>query len=134
MTFIDTNIFFYSVDKTEPEKQRIAQNVLRNLLNNQDGQISTQVIQEFVNSTTAKLKFSKEDVLTFLDSVTAFPVHINRVRTIREALRDSIKTQFSFWDSLIISAALESGCDTLYTEDLNDGQIVEGVKIVNPFK
>ena len=81
MTFIDTNIFFYSVDKTEPEKQRLAQNILRELLDSKDGQISTQVIQEFINSTTSKLKFSKEEVLSFLDSLTVFPVHINRVKT-----------------------------------------------------
>ena len=64
----------------------------------------------------------------------AFPVHCNNVQDILAAIKISISTQFSFYDSLILSAAKAENCAIVYSEDLNDGQEVDGIKIVNPFK
>jgi len=61
-------------------------------------------------------------------------LHINEVGTIVNACDIALKYHFSFYDSLIIAAALESGCSTLYTEDMHNGQVIEDrLKIVNPF-
>ena len=64
----------------------------------------------------------------------AFPVHCNNVQDILAAIKISISTQFSFYDSLILSAAKAENCAIVYSKDLNDGQEVDGIKIVNPFK
>lgn len=79
------------------------------------------------------IKCPKEKAKELLQSLSeCFEVHKNSVLDILRAVDISIKTQFSFWDSLIISAAISSGCGTLYSEDLNDGQDVDGVLIKNP--
>ena len=63
----------------------------------------------------------------------AFPVHCNTVKDVLTAISISIKTQFSFYDSLIVAAAKAENCDIVYSEDLNNGQEIDGIKIVNPF-
>lgn len=132
--FIDTNILIYSIDDADPKKQRGASEVINRLSEN-GGVISTQVLQEFFNIAANKLKLPKEHVKELIERLSdCFPVHKNSVSDIIRAIDISIKTSFTFWDSLIISAAVSEGCRTLYSEDLNDGQIVENVTITNPFK
>lgn len=128
--FIDTNIICYAFDKNEPEKRQKSREILENLLKSEEGYIST---QEFINFSTKKMGYKKPDVLEFVKDLTALNVHENSVTTILEGLKISIKTQFSIWDSLILAAAKETDCEILYSEDLNAGQVVDGVKIVNPF-
>ncbi len=133
--FIDTNVLVYSIDENDLKKQKIAQNLLEKLVKDESAVISTQTLQEFYNSVTRKCICNKEktsDFVTYFSN--AFLVFNNTVSEIISAIKISIKTQFSFWDSLIIAAAKSSGCKTIYSEDLNDGQIVEGIKIENPFK
>ena len=132
--FIDSNIFVYSLDGSEEYKQTRAGSILARLFPDK-GVISTQVLQEFFNVATTKLKCPKANAKELVQSISeSFPVHKNSVFDILNAIEISIKTGFSFWDSLIISAAIAENCDTLYSEDLNDGQIVESVTIKNPFK
>lgn len=132
-SFIDTNILCYTIDEKNPVKQTVA----RNLLNSHfpsEVFISTQVLQEFYNVATNKMKQPSADVKNnALAAATNYNVAQVTVHTIFSAIDLSIRYQFSIWDSLILASAIEAGCDTLYTEDLNDGQVVEGVKIVNPF-
>jgi predicted nucleic acid-binding protein len=107
-------------------------NIISKLSEN-GGIISTQVLQEFYNIATKKLGLSKENAKILLERLSeCFIVHKNSVLDILHAIEISIKTQFSFWDSLIISAALAEGCSYLYSEDLNSGQSVEGLIIKNP--
>lgn len=130
--FIDTNVLVYSIDDSEGFKNLAAKSIV-NELSNSKGVISTQVLQEFYNIITKKMKCPKEKAKELLQSLSeCFEVHKNSVLDILRAVDISIKTQFSFWDSLIISAAISSGCRTLYSEDLNDGQNVDGVLIKNP--
>lgn len=130
--FIDTNILVYCIDDSEGFKNLTAKSIV-NELSNSKGVISTQVLQEFYNIITKKMKCPKEKAKELLQSLSeCFEVHKNSVLDILRAVDISIKTQFSFWDSLIISAAISSGCGTLYSEDLNDGQDVDGVLIKNP--
>ncbi len=130
--FIDSNILVYSIDDNEPKKQSVANRIIWQLAED-GGTISTQVLQEFYNIATKKLGLSKEQVKELIERLAdCFTVHKNSVADILRAVEISIRTQFSFWDSLIISAAIAEGCMVLYSEDLSHGQVVDGVRIENP--
>ena len=133
--FLDSNILIYTVDESDLQKQQKARLLITTLNKQKNAHISTQTLQEFYNVITRKLFCPKEKAKEFIENYSQlFPVHNNTVFDILHAIEISIKTQFSFWDSLIISAAISEDCNILYSEDLNDGQIVEGVTIINPFK
>jgi len=134
--FLDTNIFVYSFDSRAPAKKRIALALIRNALESQRGIISTQVVQEFLNVATEKLEvsFQPRDAKDYLAQVLAplcqvFPTFelYDRAITIRELYG------LSFYDSLIVCGALQAGCKTLVSEDLQAGQRFESVTVLNPF-
>lgn len=132
--FFDSNILVYFADSADPQKQQIADNLIKNAVINDNGVISTQSLQEFFAATTRKLLCAKEKAKEYVENFSdSFSVEQVSVPLIIKAINISIKNQFSFWDSLILSAAIQSGCIICYSEDLTNGQIVEGVKVVNPF-
>ena len=132
--FFDSNILVYFADSADPQKQQIAENLIKNAVINDNGVISTQSLQEFFAATTRKLLCTKEKAKEYVENFSdSFTVEQVSVPLILKAINISIKNQFSFWDSLILSAAIQSGCIICYSEDLSNGQIIEGVKIVNPF-
>lgn len=132
--FFDTNILVYSADNKDLRKKEIASRLINDAINSGTGVISTQCLQEFFNVAQKKLNISnqaaKEYVEFFADN---FPVVEISVPLILSAVDISIKSQFSFWDSLILSAASDTGCATVYSEDLSDQQIIAGARIQNPF-
>jgi predicted nucleic acid-binding protein len=127
--FADSNVLLYTLDEAS-QKQKIAFALWRK------GVIaSTQVVMEFTNICFRKLKMSKQDAfenaLNIMDGAIVKPITANLVR---KSFMISTKYGFSHWDSLIIASALQAGCTTLYSEDMNHGQIVEGrLTIINPF-
>jgi len=134
--FLDTNILVYTFDSGAPKKKRRAQELVEQALRNLEGFVSTQVVQEFLNVATSKfavpLKVSDaqqylQDVLNPLCSV--FP----SIDLYRQALTLQQETRYSFYDSLIIGGALQAGCGKLYSEDLQHGQQIRGLQIINPF-
>lgn len=132
--FFDSNILVYMQDATDKQKQQKARNLLFECTENESAVISTQCLQEFYNVVANKLKQDKITTKQIIHSFAqSIPVIQITPRLIENAIDISIKTQFSFWDSLIISAAENANCNILYSEDLNDGQIVNGVRIINPF-
>ena len=132
--FFDSNILVYFADGADPQKQQIAEKLIKNAVINDNGVISTQSLQEFFAATTHKLMCSKEKAKEYVENFSdSFTVEQVSVSLILKAINISIKNQFSFWDSLILSAAIQSGCIICYSEDLTNGQLVEGVKVVNPF-
>ena len=132
--FFDSNILVYFADSGEPQKQQIAGELIKNAVINGNGVISTQSLQEFFAATTRKLMCSKEKAKEYLGNFKdSFAVEQVSVAHILKAVDICIKNQLSFWDSLILSAAIQSGCAICYSEDLTNGQIFEGVKVVNPF-
>ena len=132
--FFDSNILVYFADSSDLQKQTIAANLIKNAVINDNGVISTQSLQEFFAATTRKLLCTKENAAEYVKNFSeSFTVQQVSVPLILKAIDISIKNQFSFWDSLILSAAIHSGCLICYSEDLTNGQLVEGVKIVNPF-
>ena len=132
--FLDSNILVYCFDTNSPNKQDVAQKIVKKLVDSKNGQLSTQSLQEFFNVITRKLNCTKENAKQSVEYFSAaFPVHCNTVKDILTAISISIKTQFSFYDSLIVAAAKAENCDIVYSEDLNNGQEIDGIKIVNPF-
>ncbi len=132
--FFDSNILVYFADSADPQKQQIAEKLIKNAVINDNGVISTQSLQEFFAATTRKLLCTKEKAKEYVENFSdSFTVEQVSVPLILKAINISIKNQFSFWDSLILSAAIQSGCIICYSEDLSNSQIIEGVKIVNPF-
>lgn len=130
--FIDTNILVYCYTGDEPVKQQKALDIA----NNPDTFISTQVLTELSNTLKKKFKLDWKAVENVVSEVSSdFNVYVNKPATIERACKIADKYQYSFYDSLIIAAALSSNCKTLYSEDMQDGQIIENsLSIVNPFK
>ena len=132
--FFDTNILVYFVDERDQRKQKIAKEIIAEAVQNQNGMISTQSLQEFYNVVTKKMKCQKEKAKELVSMFSEiFPVTQISIPLIFKAIDISIKENLSFWDSLILSTASDTGCILLYSEDMNNGQIVSGTKILNPF-
>lgn len=131
--FLDTNVLLYTLDQKDRERQTRARMILRSTAENDNPVISTQILQEFYVASTSKLGV---DALLAKSIVHSFE-HMEVVQVdphlIGEAIDVSILNQISFWDALVIAAAESAKCSILYSEDLNHGQIIRGVRIENPF-
>ena len=130
--FLDANILVYAQDAGSPEKQRKSRQVIEELAASGDGVISTQVMQEFYVAATRKLKVQPLAAKGVLKAFAVFEIVQVTPELIQEAIDCSILNELSFWDSLILAAAAAAGCSTAYSEDLNTGQTILGVKVQNP--
>jgi len=135
--FLDTNIFVYALLASEPRKKLRAVQLLEQALASHTGCVSYQVIQEFANVGLRKFAqcFSVHECKQFINAAMQ---PLNRVASSPElfeaalSLRD--ETRYSFYDCLVIAAALQAGANVLYTEDLQHNQLIDGrLRIVNPF-
>ena len=132
--FLDTNVFVYLFDETAPDKRERAERLVRRSLEEGSGCISYQVVQETLNVVTRKLGARPASARLLLDDVLAPLWRVNPSRSLyARGLRLHAQFGFSFYDSLIVAAALEAGCTRLYSEDLHDGQRVDQLTIQNPF-
>jgi predicted nucleic acid-binding protein len=136
--FLDTNIFLYEIDSKAPNaKRQIARDLIREALGQRRSVISYQVIQEFLNVVTGKFSSSiaVSDAHEYVDTVfRPLSVIHSSVELFSEALGIHTRHQLSWYDSLIVAAAAEAGCSVLFTEDLQHGAKINGVKIENPFR
>jgi predicted nucleic acid-binding protein len=134
--FVDTNVLVYAHDTTAGRKRDRAWAVIQELWNTGTGVISTQVLQELFVSLTQKIPMPIDGrkARTIVEDLCAWEVVANDEHAILGAIDLKMKYQLSFWDSLILEAARRSGATTLYSEDLSNGQQVEGIAIVNPFE
>ncbi|MDR1971436.1 MAG: PIN domain-containing protein [Treponema sp.] len=132
--FFDTNILVYTLDTNNADKQKMAQNILIKISENERPVISTQVLQEFYYASTTKIKADKILVKNILHSFTNMETVQVNMNIIEQGIDISILSQISFWDGLIIAAAEYARCSVILSEDLNDGQIIRGIEIKNPFK
>lgn len=134
--FVDTNIFVYSFDTQNDNKRQIANELIKTAVLDHRGCISSQVIQEFINVATKKFDtpMSITDCEKYLKNILS---PICRVFTSLElyykALDVMARWQYSFYDSLIIAAALKAECKILYSEDLQHNQKIQDLTIINPF-
>lgn len=132
--FIDTNILVYSLDRFDPTKQKKCRSLLKTLTDDFQGVISTQVMQEFYVTTVKKLGADPLLIKDILHAYERFETVIITPDSIRDAIDCSIINRLSFWDALIVVAAESARCEKLWSEDLNDGQVIRGVQIENPLK
>ena len=132
-SFIDSNIFVYAEASDEPAKQSAALALLRRLKLDYSGVISTQVLQEFANVALRKMGLDANHVRKQLSAHQQFEVVQVTPAIIHGALDLHQTRHLSFYDALIVQAASVAGCDVLYSEDLNSGEIINGVKLVDPF-
>ena len=130
---IDTNILLYAISTApeEAEKRRVA----RDILSGRDWGLSVQVLQEFyVNATRPpEPAMQHEDAEVAIRQLLLRPVVVTDAELLLEALRIKARYRLSYWDAAIVGAAQMLGANTLYTEDLNDGQEYGRVRVVNPF-
>ena len=136
MILVDTNILVYAYDPGDERKTRRAIEVLTQLELSKRGVLSTQILNEFFNTVTRnipnpiELSSARVTVQRFIEHWEIVPVTTD---VVQEGMRGAVEHQLAFWDSLIWAAAKLNGVDTILTEDFSHGQVVEGVRIVNPF-
>lgn len=127
--FFDTNVLIYAFAKDDPRAQ-IAETLLAG-----GGVVGVQTLNEFVAVSVRKLAMPWEEVLEALNALRVLcpsPVPLT-IETHDTALRIMERYRYHIYDSLVIAAALETGCNILYSEDLRNGQTIEGVTIRDPF-
>ena len=134
MTFLDTDVLIYSIDGKDPAKQVVAREIVVSAVRGGGFLISAQVLNEFSNIALLKLKLSVEEVRKFVSFFSRIGVVSLESRWTDAALLLKQRYETQFFDSLLLAAAQENGCDEILTEDLNDGQMYGSVKAVNPFK
>lgn len=133
--FIDSSVLIYLFSKQEPEKRAIAMDLVENQLRG-EGVISQQVVQETLNVLRHKLRDSVTltDCRAFLSSVLVPLWKVMPTQDLfQRALEIQERYQYHFYDALIVAAALASGCSRLYSEDLQNGQRIGALTIIDPF-
>lgn len=134
--FLDTNIIIYAFDITAGDKHNVAAELMISLWDSGLGVISTQVLQELVVNVTQKIPEPLDigSAKEIVNDLLKWEVVVNDGESILDAIELHEKYKYSFWDSMIIKAAIKGRCTMLFSEDLTDGQTIEGVTIQNPFK
>jgi len=129
--FFDTSILLYAASSAKSEQSKRSK--ARDLLARDGGGLSVQVQAEFYVNATGKFKLPHDKVVGILESLDSYPVLSITEAVFWAALQIRGRYQLSYRDSAIIAAALELGCHTVYSEDLNHGQSYAGVRVINPF-
>ena len=132
-SFIDTNILVYAEASDEPAKQRIALDLLKQLFETTSGVLSTQVLQEYCNVAIKKLKLPAAHIRAQLDLYEQFEVVQVTPAIIRAGLDLHQTRSVSFYDAIVLASAQTAGCSVLLSEDMNAGELVGGIRVVNPF-
>jgi predicted nucleic acid-binding protein len=135
VVFVDTNVLVYRYDQSEPVKQQIASEWLNTLWQRKAGRTSTQVLQELYVTLTRKLTrgLDSSDARTIVAALEAWKPVSADANLIHTAWELEDAHSFSFWDALIVAAALRSSSTILLTEDLQDGMAIGSLTIINPF-
>lgn len=134
-TFVDTNILAYLFDDSEPKKQAAAKERLDREQREHEIVLSTQVLQElYVSLTRGRKPIATPQIAErAVREVAGYTVVQVDAPLVLSSIETCQRHQLSFWDALILRAAAEAGCEMILSEDLNDGQVVDGVRIENPF-
>lgn len=133
--FFDTNVLVYLFDADAPEKQARARELLEHEVTEGHAVLSTQVLQEFYVAVTRKLAtpLDPHTAVQALQYLAQLPVSQVDKDLVLNAAQRAQRDRLSFWDSLIVETALNAGADRLYSEDLQDGRVLDGLVVVNPF-
>jgi predicted nucleic acid-binding protein len=133
--FVDTNLLVYAYDSSAGKKWELACAAISALWKHRTGIISTQVVQELFVALTQKVAgpISPKKAREIIADLLHWPLVVIDADNILRAVDVQITYRLSFWDSLILQAAISSRVDYLLSEDLQHGQVIESVTIVNPF-
>jgi predicted nucleic acid-binding protein len=132
--FVDTNLFIYAQDEDEPAKRSVAQRLIEQLAAEERAVISTQVLSEYVVAARRKLGLSLAVCREAVLLMCQLQVVSIRAEHVLSAIDLASLQSLSLWDALIVRAASASGCVRLLSEDLNHGQVIDGVRVENPFR
>jgi predicted nucleic acid-binding protein len=135
-SFVDTNILVYAEDRDAKKKHAVARDLVVQLWDERAGVLSVHVLQEFYITVTRKLKkpLSNPKALEVVEEYLTWNVVENTGKLLTTAIELQQKAQLSFWDAMVVQAAIDAQYDTLYSEDLNAGQRFGSLAIVNPFE
>ncbi len=132
--FVDTNILIYAHDLDAGPKRDRAARALKSVWESGSGIVSTQVLQEFYVNVTHKIPspLPRAVARTLVTTYGTWSLVMPTLDTVLQASEIEERHQLSFWDAMIVAAAAEGGADTIWSEDLSHGQVIEGIQIENP--
>ena len=135
LQFVDTNVLIYAHDRSAGRKHTRAQELIQGLWRSEEGCLSTQVLQEFFVNVTRKVAspLASEVAAQIIVDLSTWRVHRPGVEDVLDAIRLQDRYQASFWGAMIISSAIQPGCQTIWSEDLNPGQLHDRVTVLSPF-
>ena len=135
LQFVDTNILIYAHDRSAGDKHIRARDLIRALWQSGEGCLSVQVLQEFYVNVTQKVAkpLTLDVAAQIIADLGVWQVHRPGVDDILDAIRLQDRYQISFWDAMIVASAIQLGCRTLWSEDLNAGQVYDTVTVASPF-
>jgi predicted nucleic acid-binding protein len=133
--FVDSNVLVYAHDADSGDKQRIAADAIAEILDARSGVLSIQVLQEFYSTVTRKLRsaITRDIARELLRDYSSWVIQPLTAEDVVAASLLEQRHQLSFWDALIVQAALLAGATKLLSEDLQHGHSIGGVRIENPF-
>ncbi len=132
--FLDTNFLIYCIDDTDFEKRTVCHNILSTGKDNISFVISTQVLKELSYVMISKFKIDPLKVKEVINGMNGFEVVGNDPTIIVEAIDLHVLYKYSFWDCLILAAAIRGNCSRVLTEDMHHDHVISGLQIFNPFK
>jgi predicted nucleic acid-binding protein len=135
LQFVDTNILIYAHDISAGQKHSRARELIRDLWQSAEGCLSVQVLQEFYVNVTQKVAkpLPAETAAQIIADLSVWEVHCPKTEDVLGAIRLQKRYQLSFWDAMIVASALQLGCQVLWSEDLNAGQVYDQVEVQSPF-
>jgi predicted nucleic acid-binding protein len=133
--FVDTNVLIYAHDLDAGLKHDRAVSIVSGLWEKENGILSVQVLQEFYVNVTRKISrpLTAASARGVIQNYLAWHIETNEPSTVLLASEIGERNLLSFWDALIVASASKAGADRILSEDLNHGQVIEGILIENPF-
>jgi predicted nucleic acid-binding protein len=134
LQFVDTNILIYAHDRSAGDKHTRARDLVRELWQSGEGCLSIQVLQEFYVNVTQKVArpLTPDVAAHIIADLAVWQVHCPGVEDVLDAIRLQDRYQISFWDAMIVTSAIRLGCQTIWSEDLNPGQVYDTVTVMSP--
>jgi predicted nucleic acid-binding protein len=135
LQFVDTNVLIYAHDVSAGRKHILARDLMRQLWESGKGCLSVQVLQEFYVNITRKVAnpLASDTAIRVIADLATWQIYRPGVEDVLDAIRLQDQYQTSFWDAMILVSAIQSGCDKVWSEDLNTGQIYDTVTVSSPF-
>ena len=133
LVFVDSNVFLYAFDEADPGKQQAARNWRAELWKNRRGRVSFQVLGEFYVNVLRMRPGAREEARAEIRDLMAWNPVVSDAALIESGWKLQDRYRLSYWDALIVAAAKVASCRYLLTEDLQTGQKLDGIEVVNPF-